>query len=50
MQKTHPIHLKQDKSAKVRVSHFSLPGLLSTGLKLGLKKSISYFKNQLEMR
>ena len=40
MQKTHPIHLKQDKSANVRVSHFSLPGLLSTGQTLALNTEI----------
>ena len=36
MQKTYPIHLKQDKDAEAKVPHFSLPGLLSTGQKLAL--------------
>ncbi len=40
MQKTHPIHLKQDKSAKVIVSHFSLSGLLPAGQTLALNTEV----------
>ena len=40
MQKTYPIHLKQDKSAKVSVSHFSLSGLLPAGQTLALNTEV----------
>jgi DNA-binding winged helix-turn-helix (wHTH) protein len=36
MQKTYPIHLKQGKGGEAKVSHFSLPGLFSSGQTLAL--------------